>query len=379
MFKDPGFAPPALLSNLRHNHVLHEHTVIVSVATSDVPHVAPDERLTVTTIAAGVHQVEMTFGYIDEPDVRRRAAPGPARRRAARRRRGDVLHRARDRHLDPRGRDAALARAPVRRAQPWRGQRLALLPPPLVAGVRGRHPGRDLDTPALPTTAPIPRYGAPVLRAVRSPHLPPLLQPVHLDGLVDSEELTQSDIHGDAVGCHAERVEITESRLTAVRATGSNLARLRLRDVVLEGCDLSGATLEEARIERCSFVDCRLSGAVLETARLRHVTFRSCRMDLVSLRMATGEAVRLEASDLRGSDLYAAQLPGIQLLDCDLTGADLSAAALGGSELHGSRLDQLVGVLALRDVVVDPLQAIAIGEALLARDGISITAEPTTR
>ena len=37
MFKDPGCAPPALLSNLRHNHVLHERTVIVSVATSDAP------------------------------------------------------------------------------------------------------------------------------------------------------------------------------------------------------------------------------------------------------------------------------------------------------------------------------------------------------
>jgi KUP system potassium uptake protein len=69
MFKDPGCAPPALLSNLRHNHVLHDRTVVVSVATSDAPRVSPDERLAVTAIAEGVHQVELTFGYIDEPDV----------------------------------------------------------------------------------------------------------------------------------------------------------------------------------------------------------------------------------------------------------------------------------------------------------------------
>jgi hypothetical protein len=232
-------------------------------------------------------------------------------------------------------------------------------------------PGRIVVAP--------PRYRAAVLRAVRSPHLPRLLQPVHVDGLVDGEELTQCAIDGDTSDCHAERVEITESRLSAVRATASDLTRLRLRDVVLEGCDLSGATLEDARIERCSFIDCRLSGALLQTARLRHVTFRGCRMDLVSLRMATGEAVRLEACDLRGGDLYAAQLPGTQLLDCDLTGADVSSAALGGSELHGSRLDELVGVLALRDVVLDPVQAIGVGEALLAAQGISITAEPTVR
>jgi KUP system potassium uptake protein len=69
MFKDPGCAPPALLSNLRHNHVLHEHTVIVSVVTAEVPVVPPDQRLATTSIAPGVDQIEIAFGYIDEPDV----------------------------------------------------------------------------------------------------------------------------------------------------------------------------------------------------------------------------------------------------------------------------------------------------------------------
>ena len=69
MFKDPDCAPPAMLSNLRHNHVLHERTVIVSVVTADIPRVAPDERVALTPIAAGVLQVVVTFGYIDEPDV----------------------------------------------------------------------------------------------------------------------------------------------------------------------------------------------------------------------------------------------------------------------------------------------------------------------
>ena len=31
MFKDPGCAPPAMVSNLRHNHVLHDTTVVLSV------------------------------------------------------------------------------------------------------------------------------------------------------------------------------------------------------------------------------------------------------------------------------------------------------------------------------------------------------------
>ena len=37
MFKDPGFAPPAMISNLRHNHVLHETTLMLSVIASQSP------------------------------------------------------------------------------------------------------------------------------------------------------------------------------------------------------------------------------------------------------------------------------------------------------------------------------------------------------
>ena len=68
MFKDPGHAPPALISNLRHNHVLHETTVILSVITTQIPHV-PRDRVASKTVRPGVHQVELTFGYMDDHDV----------------------------------------------------------------------------------------------------------------------------------------------------------------------------------------------------------------------------------------------------------------------------------------------------------------------
>ena len=48
MFKDPGKAPPALVTNLRHNHVLHEHDGrSLSVDTSDAPRVDPASALDV--------------------------------------------------------------------------------------------------------------------------------------------------------------------------------------------------------------------------------------------------------------------------------------------------------------------------------------------
>lgn len=69
MFKDFGKAPPALVNNLRHNRVLHRTTLIVSVVTSEIPRVALDERVFVRRLEPGVYQVQLTFGFMEEPDV----------------------------------------------------------------------------------------------------------------------------------------------------------------------------------------------------------------------------------------------------------------------------------------------------------------------
>ena len=69
MFKDLGKAPPALVNNLRHNKVLHKTTLIVSVETSDEPRVPEDERVVVKKVEPGVFEVQLEFGFMDEPDV----------------------------------------------------------------------------------------------------------------------------------------------------------------------------------------------------------------------------------------------------------------------------------------------------------------------
>jgi len=69
MFKDLGKAPPALVNNLRHNKVLHQTTLIVSVETSDLPRVDPSERCELMKVAPGVFQVQLTYGFMEDPDV----------------------------------------------------------------------------------------------------------------------------------------------------------------------------------------------------------------------------------------------------------------------------------------------------------------------
>lgn len=73
LFKDLGKAPPALLNNLRHNKVLHETTLIVSIETADVPRLQ-EGTSEVTEVGDGVYQVLLRFGFMEEPDVPRAIA-----------------------------------------------------------------------------------------------------------------------------------------------------------------------------------------------------------------------------------------------------------------------------------------------------------------
>ncbi|GIF97155.1 potassium transporter Kup [Catellatospora citrea] len=65
-------APLALRANLEHNHVRHEHVVIMSIETDTVPRVPADERITVDDLGYtddGITHVTARFGYMDNPDV----------------------------------------------------------------------------------------------------------------------------------------------------------------------------------------------------------------------------------------------------------------------------------------------------------------------
>jgi KUP system potassium uptake protein len=69
LFKDPGQAPPALVSNLRHNKVRHADTYLLAIEITDAPHVDDADRRTCTTLRPGLHQIVLRYGYLDEIDV----------------------------------------------------------------------------------------------------------------------------------------------------------------------------------------------------------------------------------------------------------------------------------------------------------------------
>jgi KUP system potassium uptake protein len=61
--------PQALLHNLKHNQVLHERNVILSVVFHDVPWIPVEQRVEVTALARAFWQVRVNYGFKNTPDV----------------------------------------------------------------------------------------------------------------------------------------------------------------------------------------------------------------------------------------------------------------------------------------------------------------------
>jgi KUP system potassium uptake protein len=63
-------APVVLLHHLKHNKVLHEHVVLLSVQSAEVPDVDDDEQVTVERLPEGFYRVTATYGFMESPDVK---------------------------------------------------------------------------------------------------------------------------------------------------------------------------------------------------------------------------------------------------------------------------------------------------------------------
>jgi KUP system potassium uptake protein len=69
MFPESGATPPALLTNLQYNEVLHETIVLVSVNVVRRARVPQVERATVHPLGEGFFQIDLKYGFMEGPDV----------------------------------------------------------------------------------------------------------------------------------------------------------------------------------------------------------------------------------------------------------------------------------------------------------------------
>ncbi|MBB3017181.1 KUP system potassium uptake protein [Microvirga lupini] len=68
---DPDTAPAALLHNLKHNKVLHEKNVILTVNSADIPRVEDEDRVSIEHVGDSFWRIRLSYGYMETPNIPR--------------------------------------------------------------------------------------------------------------------------------------------------------------------------------------------------------------------------------------------------------------------------------------------------------------------
>jgi KUP system potassium uptake protein len=61
--------PDSLLQNLKHNRMLHERVIFLTLTVQEIPHVSDDSRIRIRTLGDNFYQLEVHFGFNDVPDM----------------------------------------------------------------------------------------------------------------------------------------------------------------------------------------------------------------------------------------------------------------------------------------------------------------------
>jgi KUP system potassium uptake protein len=66
--------PSALLHNIKHNKVLHERNVLMTVRTEDIPRVADEQRIEIHDLGGSFYTIVVRYGFMEEPNIPRALA-----------------------------------------------------------------------------------------------------------------------------------------------------------------------------------------------------------------------------------------------------------------------------------------------------------------
>jgi KUP system potassium uptake protein len=71
MDRTPDATPHALLHNIKHNKVLHEQVILLTIITEDVPHILEEKRVKIVSRGERIFRMVIKFGFMEDPDVSR--------------------------------------------------------------------------------------------------------------------------------------------------------------------------------------------------------------------------------------------------------------------------------------------------------------------
>jgi KUP system potassium uptake protein len=69
MTREPEGAPVVLLHHLKHNKVLHQQVVLLSILSEEVPEIPDAERITIRKLSQGFYRITARYGFMETTDV----------------------------------------------------------------------------------------------------------------------------------------------------------------------------------------------------------------------------------------------------------------------------------------------------------------------
>ena len=148
----------------------------------------------------------------------------------------------------------------------------------------------------------------------------------------------------------------------------SKLPQFKAIDCDFVHADCSNAAWVDVRLNRCVFNSCKCTGLDTRGGTLRDVRFNACKMPDAFMQESTLDRVWFESCDLQHLDVSGSTLERVTIRDCDARGLRLLGTRITALDLRGSRIDHIaIDAGAIRNIIIDPLQAPALAEALGAR------------
>jgi len=69
LFRNSEGTPTALLHNLKHNKILHERVVLMTVIAEEIPQVDEADRYVMESLGEGIERVIIRYGFMEDPDI----------------------------------------------------------------------------------------------------------------------------------------------------------------------------------------------------------------------------------------------------------------------------------------------------------------------
>lgn len=197
----------------------------------------------------------------------------------------------------------------------------------------------------------------------REPNIPPLnrLTVVPVSAIAEEGSIEAARIQlGDLTAQTLAHLQVSGSRLEALRLANAEMEGAQFTDVIVTGCDLSNAAMHRGAWTRVECKDSKLVGVRANESSWKDVHLEDCVADVLQLQQSRCQRVsfsrcRLRGALFSGTDLREADFSNTVLTGADLRRSNIEYIRIGPEQLQGVTLtqDQALYVISILGVRID--------------------------